>query len=271
MLVLAPSVLHGRAPLRRASRKHGASSNAASPARPADGARGSAEPAAAAIAPAATSPPSANERRGPPPTPGAVHPRPCDHPTLRLVSLGDLLLDVIVRLDARSCPATTAWPSPVSARAGRPRTSPPGRPCSAPRRGSSASAARTRQASSPLPSSPRTAFEIDGPVEGRNGVVVSFAAAGDRTMASDRGVAPQLRPDELDPRGSTATCFTSPATRSCASRSLRRRSAAPARPRVTARASLSTSRPGRSVDEAVPRARPRVARPTLVFANERGA
>ena len=37
-------------------------------------------------------------------------------------------------------------------------------------------------------------------VEGRNGVVVSLVSPdGDRTMASDRGVAPDLRPDELDP------------------------------------------------------------------------
>lgn len=44
----------------------------------------------------------------------------------------------------------------------------------------------------------RHGAEIVGPCEGRGGVVVSFAAAGDRTMASDRGAAPELRPDELD-------------------------------------------------------------------------
>ena len=44
--------------------------------------------------------------------------------------------------------------------------------------------------------------ELLGPVvEGRNGVVVSLVGPdGDRTMASDRGVSPQLRPDELDMR-----------------------------------------------------------------------
>jgi sugar/nucleoside kinase (ribokinase family) len=43
--------------------------------------------------------------------------------------------------------------------------------------------------------------ELVGPVvPGRNGVVVSIVAPdGDRTMASDRGVAPDLAPDELDP------------------------------------------------------------------------
>lgn len=47
----------------------------------------------------------------------------------------------------------------------------------------------------------RHGVEIRGPiVEGSGGVVVSVrSAAGERTMASDRGVAPQLRPDDLDP------------------------------------------------------------------------
>jgi ribokinase len=41
--------------------------------------------------------------------------------------------------------------------------------------------------------------EVCGPAAGRTGVVVSIAAAGERTMASDRGCAPDLEPDELDP------------------------------------------------------------------------
>src|SRR5205085_7457431 len=43
--------------------------------------------------------------------------------------------------------------------------------------------------------------EIVGPtVPSANGVVVSIVGPdGDRTMASDRGVAPDLRPEELDP------------------------------------------------------------------------
>jgi sugar/nucleoside kinase (ribokinase family) len=40
--------------------------------------------------------------------------------------------------------------------------------------------------------------EVVGPAEGRTGIVVSLASAGDRTMASDRGAAPQLEPHELD-------------------------------------------------------------------------
>lgn len=47
----------------------------------------------------------------------------------------------------------------------------------------------------------RHGVEILGPVaEGSGGVVVSVSsAAGERTMASDRGIAAQLRPDDLDP------------------------------------------------------------------------
>jgi sugar/nucleoside kinase (ribokinase family) len=41
--------------------------------------------------------------------------------------------------------------------------------------------------------------EVAGPVGGRTGVVVAIAAAGERTMVSDRGSAPELRPDELEP------------------------------------------------------------------------
>jgi sugar/nucleoside kinase (ribokinase family) len=40
--------------------------------------------------------------------------------------------------------------------------------------------------------------EMRGPAEGRTGVVVSIAAAGERTMASDRGSAPDLTAAELD-------------------------------------------------------------------------
>jgi len=40
--------------------------------------------------------------------------------------------------------------------------------------------------------------EVVGPAEGRTGVVVSLASGGDRTMASDRGAAPDLEPSELD-------------------------------------------------------------------------
>jgi sugar/nucleoside kinase (ribokinase family) len=47
----------------------------------------------------------------------------------------------------------------------------------------------------------RRGVEVLGPaVEGRNGVVVALVGPdGERTMATDRGVAPELRADELDP------------------------------------------------------------------------
>ncbi len=42
--------------------------------------------------------------------------------------------------------------------------------------------------------------EVCGPRGGRTGTVVSIAAIGDRTMASDRGSATQLEPSDLDQR-----------------------------------------------------------------------
>jgi sugar/nucleoside kinase (ribokinase family) len=45
----------------------------------------------------------------------------------------------------------------------------------------------------------RRGVEVVGPAGGRTGVVVAIAAAGERTMVSDRGSAPELRPDELEP------------------------------------------------------------------------
>jgi ribokinase len=50
--------------------------------------------------------------------------------------------------------------------------------------------------------------ELVGPVGGRSGVVVSLVGAdGDRTMASDRGAAPELRPDDLDPGWFACDCL----------------------------------------------------------------
>jgi sugar/nucleoside kinase (ribokinase family) len=40
--------------------------------------------------------------------------------------------------------------------------------------------------------------EVVGPAGERTGVVVAIAAAGERTMVSDRGSAPELRPEELE-------------------------------------------------------------------------
>lgn len=120
---------------------------------------------------------------------------------MRIVCLGDLLLDVVVRLDEALTPgadaiATThagpggqaanvaAWAAALGADArfvGKRADDAAGRLVD--------EAFRAR------------GVELVGPVvRGRNGIVVSLVSAdGDRTMASDRGVAPDLAPDELDP------------------------------------------------------------------------
>jgi sugar/nucleoside kinase (ribokinase family) len=117
---------------------------------------------------------------------------------MRVTTLGDLLLDVIVRTaeplvadDDR--PATTlvgpggqaanvaAW---VAALGGSARFV----------------GKRGDDAAGKLVGAELLGYGVDvaGPVEGRTGVVVSIAAAGERTMASDRGSAPDLTADELD-------------------------------------------------------------------------
>jgi ribokinase len=118
---------------------------------------------------------------------------------VRLTTIGDLLLDVIVRLDeplapGDDCTATTlvvpggqaanvaAWAVALDAHArlvGRIGGDDAGELV--------ARALRAR------------GVEVVGPAAGRTGTVVSLAAAGDRTMASDRGSAPDLSPRDLDP------------------------------------------------------------------------
>jgi sugar/nucleoside kinase (ribokinase family) len=117
---------------------------------------------------------------------------------VRVTTLGDLLLDVIVRLDGPLVPGAdqvaetrvgaggqaanvAAWAAELGA-----ETRFVGK------RGADAAgelAARELRGHG---------VEVAGPAEGRNGVVVSFSSVEDRTMASDRGSAPSLRPDELD-------------------------------------------------------------------------
>jgi len=122
-------------------------------------------------------------------------------PRLVLCTLGDLLLDVIVRLEQPLEPGTdaaaltrtgaggqaanvAAWAASLGAEArfvGK-RGDDPG-----------AALAAGELA--------RRGVEVFGPVVlGRNGVVVSIVGRdGDRAMASDRGVAPTLSADELEP------------------------------------------------------------------------
>jgi ribokinase len=121
---------------------------------------------------------------------------------MRICTLGDLLLDVVVRTHGASGPDVegsaetrvgaggqaanvAAWASELGAEArfvGK--------------RGSdSAGELAAREVES-------RGVELHGPVEdGRNGVVVSLVSAdGSRTMLTDRGVAPFLRAEELDVR-----------------------------------------------------------------------
>jgi ribokinase len=118
-----------------------------------------------------------------------------------ICTLGDLLLDVVVRLRAplssgSDAPATTslsaggqaanvaAWAAALGADARL--------VC---RRGVGGAAALAEQGLE------ARGVEIVGPrSDNEGGVVVSLVdAGGDRTMASDRGAAPGLRPEDLDP------------------------------------------------------------------------
>src|SRR5439155_19245764 len=111
---------------------------------------------------------------------------------VRVTTLGDLLLDVIVSLEHPLVPgddqvATTrtgaggqaanvaAWARELGAEArfvGK-------------RGADAAGELVTRELE-------QRGVEVAGPTEGRTGVVVSFASDGDRTMASDRGAAVEL-------------------------------------------------------------------------------
>src|SRR5579871_5426897 len=119
-----------------------------------------------------------------PPPPSLIH---ASIVRMQLVSLGDLILDVVVGLDGPLVPgddrlATTsvgaggqaanvaAWAASLGADARY-----------VGKRG--ADAAGTLAAAELL----AHGVELAGPATGRNGVVVSIAAAGERSMASDRG------------------------------------------------------------------------------------
>jgi sugar/nucleoside kinase (ribokinase family) len=120
---------------------------------------------------------------------------------VRIVTFGDLLLDVIVRLDeplaagadANAETRTTAGGQAANVAAWVAELGGTAR-CVA-RRGDDPAGVWLGAA--------LTAMNVDvvGPTQGRTGVVVSLVAPdGERTMASDRGTATQLEPDDLDPR-----------------------------------------------------------------------
>jgi len=122
-------------------------------------------------------------------------------PRLVLCTVGDLLLDVIVRLDEPLRPGTDA--SALT------RTGSGGQAANVAAWAASLGAAarfvgkRGDDPAASLAASELARFgvEVYGPVAlGRNGVIVSIVGQnGERSMASDRGVAPSLSADELEP------------------------------------------------------------------------
>jgi ribokinase len=119
---------------------------------------------------------------------------------LRIATLGDVMLDVIVRLeqplahgdDVRAQTSTGAGGQAANVAAWAASCAASAR-CIA-KRGDDAAGALVAAALE------ARAVELVGPVvSGATGVVVSLVGAdGDRSMASDRGVAPSLDPQELD-------------------------------------------------------------------------
>jgi len=116
---------------------------------------------------------------------------------VRVTTLGDLLLDVIVRVDRPL--------EPGDDRAAETRVGAGGQAANVAAWAAALGADARFVGKRGADTAGSLAFDelhghgvdVVGPAEGRTGVVVSIAAAGDRTMASDRGVSPELRPEEL--------------------------------------------------------------------------
>jgi sugar/nucleoside kinase (ribokinase family) len=117
---------------------------------------------------------------------------------MRLTTLGDLLLDVIVQLDGPLVPGDDQ--TAVT------RTGPGGQAANVAAWAAALGAEarfvgrRGEDPAAEIVSRALAGYGVDvvGPAAGRSGVVVSIASAGDRTMASDRGVSPSLEPRDLD-------------------------------------------------------------------------
>jgi ribokinase len=119
---------------------------------------------------------------------------------MRVVCLGDLLLDVVVRLDEEVAPGADAQAAS--------HVGPGGQAANVAAWAAALGAQarfvgkRANDAAGRLVDNEARARGVDvvGPVvSGRNGIVVSLVGSdGERTMLSDRGVAPQLAPEELD-------------------------------------------------------------------------
>jgi ribokinase len=125
-----------------------------------------------------------------------------------LVTLGDALLDVIVRLgeplaagaDAHAQTSTGAGGQAANVAAWTVALGGEAR-CVAKRGDDAAGSLVSAELAG-------RGVEVAGPVAGRNGVVVSLVGVdGERTMASDRGVGPSLAPDELDPEWFACDCL----------------------------------------------------------------
>jgi sugar/nucleoside kinase (ribokinase family) len=118
---------------------------------------------------------------------------------VRLTTLGDLLLDVIVRLDG----ALVIGDDQMAHTEMRPGGQAANVAAWAAELGAEARLVGRRGDDSTGELLARTLaerrVEVHGPAAGRTGVVVSLAAAGDRTMASDRGASPELSPQDLEP------------------------------------------------------------------------
>jgi sugar/nucleoside kinase (ribokinase family) len=116
-----------------------------------------------------------------------------------VTTLGDLLLDVIVRLEAPLEPdddreaKTQVCAGGQAANVAAWAAALGGEARFVGKRGDDAAGALAARELS------AHGVEVEGPVEGRTGVVVSIAEAGGRSMASDRGSAPELSASELDP------------------------------------------------------------------------
>ena len=144
---------------------------------------------AAIAADAPTSPPSRNvrspPRRSPPSTIGSYDQSRCSSARSAISrstsSSGS---------PGRSQQAATPTPRSVSARAGRPRTSQPGRRRSAPARVHREDRRGRRWCARAQRGSARYGVEVVGPIEGATASICSLVAPdGERSMAADRGAA----------------------------------------------------------------------------------
>jgi sugar/nucleoside kinase (ribokinase family) len=125
-----------------------------------------------------------------------------------IVTFGDLLLDVIVRLDEPLAPGADANAATLTGAGGQAgnvaawavKLGAEGR-CVVKRGDDAAGGLVATDLAS-------RGVEVVGPVSGRTGIVISLVGPdGERTMASDRGAAPELSPDDLDPDWFACDCL----------------------------------------------------------------